>query len=105
MQKELPAALSADNLRMHIKKSQSMSINTIIIAAIALVVLVILIAIFSNKFNIFGKETSKTESNAKSKVCWSKPGYCTDADCKPDYTLTGGDWVDCGEGQVCCVKP
>jgi len=89
---------------MRSKKSQSMSINTIIIAAIALVVLIILIAIFSNRFNIFGKETAKTEANAKSKVCWSQPGYCTDAECKSDYTLKGDAWVDCQEGQACCIK-
>lgn len=80
-----------------------MSINTIIIAAIALVVLVILIAIFSNKFSIFGKETSKAEDNAQSKVCWGI-GYCTDGGCSRGGTLDRTkEWVDCAEGQACCI--
>ena len=92
---------------MH-KKSQGLSITTIIIAAVALVVLVVLIAIFSNKFGIFGKETSKTEQTAKSNVCWSQPGYCSDiAECKDGqgYTLDNTkDWIDCQAGQGCCKK-
>jgi hypothetical protein len=50
------------------KRAQSMSMNTVIIAALALIVLIVLIVIFSGKMNIFGKGTSS---------CTSQGGTCT----------------------------
>lgn len=41
------------------KKAQGISINTIIIAAIALIVLVILIAVFAGRMGIWGKKLDK----------------------------------------------
>ena len=38
------------------KKAQSISINTIVVAAIALLVLVVMIAIFGGRIKIFGSE-------------------------------------------------
>ena len=46
---------------MH-KKGQSISINTIIIAAIALAVLVVLFVIFTGRFKIFSEGVSSTAS-------------------------------------------
>ena len=40
------------------RRAQGMSINTIIIAALALVVLVILIAVFTGRMGIFGRDLS-----------------------------------------------
>ena len=44
------------------KKGQSISINTIIIAAIALAVLVVLFVIFTGRIGIFSQGVSKTAS-------------------------------------------
>ncbi len=41
------------------KKAQGLSINVIIVAAIALIVLVVLVAIFTGRLGIFGKEVSE----------------------------------------------
>ena len=44
------------------KKGQSISINTIIIAAIALAVLVVLFAIFTGRMGIFSKGIQETDT-------------------------------------------
>lgn len=44
------------------RKSQSISINTIIIAAIALAVLVVLFIVFTGRFKIFNEGISSTAS-------------------------------------------
>ena len=49
---------------MH-KKAQSISINTIIIAAIALAVLVVLFVIFTGRFKIFSEDVDKTTVNCQ----------------------------------------
>jgi len=41
------------------KKGQGISINTIIIAAIALIVLVVLVAVFTGRINVFGDKVAK----------------------------------------------
>ncbi len=40
------------------RKAQGLSINTIIVAAIALIVLVVLIAIFTGRMGLFGRDLS-----------------------------------------------
>ncbi len=49
------------------KKAQGLSINTIIIAAIAVVVLVVLIAIFTGRIGMFSTALSGTANAEKSK--------------------------------------
>ena len=44
------------------KKAQGISINVIVIAAIALAVLVVLLDIFTGKIGIFSKEVGKTDN-------------------------------------------
>ena len=44
------------------KKAQSISINTIIIAAIALAVLVVLFVVFTGRFKVFSEGVSSTAS-------------------------------------------
>ena len=41
------------------KKAQGISINTIIIAAIALIVLVVLVAIFTGRIGLFGRQVGE----------------------------------------------
>ncbi len=79
------------------KKAQGMSMNVIIIAAIALLVLVILSVIFIGRMGGFGKAT---------KDCETQGGECMPAPCSQHegyMTLPG---LSCGEDttNVCCAK-
>jgi len=85
------------------KKGQGISVNVIIIAAIALIVLVVLIAIFTGRLGLFSRGISEAAS-------------CDQA-CKARGYEDGGAWVDSDTGdtlpgirnerdQYCqCVKP
>jgi hypothetical protein len=48
------------------KKAQSMSLNVIIVAVLALIVLVVLLYVFSSKINIFGKGVSTCQGTCES---------------------------------------
>jgi len=81
------------------KKSQGLSVNVIIIAAIALIVLVVLIAVFTGRFGIFSKGLDSATNICK------LPG--TGRDCCGGGTTAlpdppGGKWSDCNENQGCC---
>ena len=81
---------------MMTKKSQSLSINTIIVAALALVVLVILILVFTGKIKDF---SSTLEScAAKQGDCLSKTA-CTGTKVKIPNT-------ECEKtsGNICCIQ-
>jgi uncharacterized membrane protein YqiK len=52
----------------HKKKAQGLSVNVIIIAAIALIILVVLVAVFTGRFGLFTqgvKESTKCEQACK----------------------------------------
>jgi len=84
------------------KKAQGISINVIIIAAIALAVLVVLFAIFTGRIGLFSRGVKETETGAYSCVC-SEPGK--GRVCAPTQpvgkaavtipTQCGGQWTDC----------
>ena len=88
---------------MNYKKSQSLSINAIIIAAIALVALVVIIAIFTNF-------SSKTAQNIGS--CESKGGKCAseipNGKCDKEYPVPIIVSGDCENAKpvknLCCLK-
>ncbi len=86
------------------KKSQSISINTIIIAALALAALVVIIYIFSGQLGITSKNINS---------CIAKGGTCAktyEKGCppegSPDYTIpliVGG--IECKDSNgLCCLK-
>lgn len=86
------------------KKSQSISINTIVVAAIALIVLVVMIAIFSGKIKVFA-------GGARS--CATQGGECAE-DCGDYSEENGGTYVNMpgtncednkgtGAANKCCV--
>lgn len=76
------------------RKSQGLPLNTIIIAAIALVVLVVILLIFSDNIRDFSK-------NMKS--CTAKGGECIDKGlCIGDKADLGQK--DCKEGKTCCME-
>lgn len=78
------------------KKAQGLSVNTIIIAAIALIVLVVLIAIFTGRFGLFSKGLDQATNICKlpgtNRVC------CSTGNTLPDPP--GEKWSDCEE--KCC---
>ena len=86
------------------RKAQSLSINTIVIAAIALIVLVVIIAIFGGRIRMF--LTGAT-------ACSTQGGECKERiDCTPGfYTQVTGtdcenrnfDGMDSQDEYVCCV--
>tara|TARA_Y100000310_G_C19957045_1_gene479523 strand:- start:142 stop:402 length:261 start_codon:yes stop_codon:yes gene_type:complete len=83
------------------KKAQGLSLNTIIIAAVALIVLVVLVMIFTGRMGGFSTGVSR---------CENQGGRCLNAGTTP--TLTGGncpaDYREvpgvCSEGK-CCITP
>jgi len=90
------------------KKSQSISINTIIIAAIALAVLVVLFVIFTGRFKIFSEGVSSTASctktceiAGKTKITSSQNREgCTSG----GYTYMPGEYGDVTKDYVCCCN-
>jgi hypothetical protein len=89
------------------KRAQSLSLNTIIIAALALIVLVVMIFIFSGKIKIFGQGTES---------CANQGGQCTSVvytqgcieagTCKCPDTITNAVVIrsqDCEkQARICC---
>ena len=82
------------------KKAQSLSMNTIIIAALALLVLVIVAVVFLGRMGIWGQNVNDCASNG---------GTCSDgADCltgmtkHPSWKCYNGKEVDAGK--TCCVQ-
>ena len=89
------------------KKGQGISLNVIIIAAIALIVLVVLVMIFTGRMNIFGTGIkSATEQ------------YCIDQELRQGAQIRDategcddtrnerqvyGSFVDVPAGSICCV--
>ena len=95
------------------KKAQSISINTIIIAAIALAVLVVLFVVFTGRFKVFSEGVSGAsltcDSGCKS-VGYSggNPygiGTSPYLDCTSPQVRISGRFEGMTEGQVCCCTP
>lgn len=86
------------------KKGQSMSINVIIVAVIALVIMVVLISIFAGKLGIFTEETDEITSN-KCREASSGAGRVIpfSSDCGDQYTVSIGPYDDVATGYKCCV--
>lgn len=91
------------------KKSQSISINAVIIAALALVVLVVLFAIFTGRFKLFSESVEETGvscndackfSGYKSGRGYGGPGADPNLECEPSKIKLSGTKLP--EGQICC---
>jgi hypothetical protein len=88
------------------KKAQSLSLNTIIIAALALLVLVILAFVFMGRFSLFTKESGDC---ATMKGTCIRSGSCDgtyqkqvsyDCDLDGDGTKNEGQSID----GICCIS-
>ncbi len=81
------------------KKAQSISINTIIIAAIAMTVMILIILITTNNLTNFGKASVDCESNG---------GICVkQGECAKDPYLGKTAMKSCNyeERTECCISP
>ncbi|MBI3027312.1 hypothetical protein HYY70_04300 [Candidatus Woesearchaeota archaeon] len=95
-----------------LKKSQSISINTIIIAAIALAVLVVLFLIFTGRFKIFSEGVSSSSLNCDS-GCKSvgyvsgtiRSGPGGNDRCEGNEIRIPGRFEGMSEGNICCCTP
>ena len=91
-------------------KGQSISINTIIIAAIALAVLVVLFAIFTGRIGGFSKGVGETASCANSCKALGKTGDLIPSTSKLDCETNGrgtyvpGNYDDAKSPNVCCCR-
>ncbi len=78
-------------------KGQGISINMIVVAAIALLVLVVLSVVFLGRFGVFAKQSGD---------CENKGGTCTSTGC-PTGTSTYAAWscpdTASGASQSCCI--
>ena len=86
---------------MH-NKGQSISINTIIIAAIALAVLVVLFIVFTGRFKIFSEAVGETAScqNSCKSLAMSPSQSLNKESCSGTYAP--GSYKDVPPGSVCC---
>lgn len=103
-------------------KKADMSINTVVVAALALIVLVVLTAIFVSRMNTTSEKAGKNDKVAFDKVCLQpRDGYSemrciTRSECaeingviqNPAGAGITTDWMDCAKGdnaanpRVCC---
>jgi uncharacterized membrane protein YqiK len=79
------------------KKGQGLSMNVIIIAAIALLVLVVLVAIFSGRMGLFNQDLNDQTENA----CSARGGECKEA-CEANEVQIFGV-SDCETPNKCCA--
>ena len=92
---------------MH-KKGQSISINTIIIAAIALAVLVVLFAIFTGRIGKFSIGVQQTDTCAQkcSSLNLQATSDLNQFDCssKPSGQFIAGKYSDTPNNGCCCSE-
>ena len=79
-------------------KAQGISMNVIIIAAIALIVLIILVSIFSGRMGLFNRDLTEQTKN----TCEQRGGICADS-CQPGYVQSFGATCP-NPGEICCIK-
>ena len=90
------------------KKAQGMSMNVIIIAALALIVLVILAVVFMNKIGGFVTETDSCENNG-GRCVYNAPGGsspCGEYEAKKSgrsYVCPGSNLESDEDNGICCV--
>jgi hypothetical protein len=91
------------------KKAQGISIDVIIVAAIALIVLVVLIAIFTGRFAIFGQKVAETGKECSAYTFIeggvTYGGGAWKASCATDEKLvTAVTDANKHPTEVCCLK-
>ena len=91
-----------------LKKSQSISINTLIVAAIALAVLVVLFVVFTGRFKIFSEGVSgaslSCDSGCKSTGYSGGGSSTSSSDCGSAVQISG-KFEGMDKNQICCCNP
>ena len=82
-------------MRVLQKKAQSISINTIVVAAIALIVLVVIIAIFAGRMKI-------VTNNVRD--CTTQKGVCKDKCEDFETNVPGTNCDDSTPKKFCCIE-
>ena len=85
------------------KKAQGISINVIIIAAIALLVLVVLSIIFLGRLGVFSKQVNECEN--KGGKCFVLGGSDCATVSNGEYPTAFTAWSCPNEGETCCISP
>ena len=83
------------------KKAQGISMNVIIIAAIALLVLVVLAIIFMGRMGLWGEQTTACEN--KGGMCYDTAGTTCDEASGGAYPQAYAIWKCPTEGETCCI--
>jgi len=83
------------------KKAQGISMNVIVIAALALLVLVIVALITTGRLGIFSKEVSECKNQGG--VCADEGVECGTPDTNVENYPTEYTGVSCGENRKCCL--
>lgn len=83
-------------------KKANLSLNTIVMAALALVVLVVLISIFASKINFTSQQTSNATSSVTQNKCESEYKL---SECKRDCEAAGMRRTqgECALNMECCI--
>ena len=91
-----------------LKKAQSISINTIIIAAIALAVLVVLFIIFTGRFKIFSEGVEDANSCYNACRSLGRSGVLYTSDDKIGCNSQNGVYIPGqykdSSGKICCCQ-
>lgn len=85
------------------RKSQSISINTIIVAVIAIVVLLVMILIFTGKIRMFGESIEDCEQRGGICDYPDANGKCRPVNGKDVYVTIKNTNCD-KDNMLCCVK-
>ena len=98
---------------MKSRRAQGISINMIIVAAIALIVLVVLVAIFTGRMGNFGRQLTGQENRYCGPVPDNAKGIGTTVKgvvgsetngCTAPYVQVYGAFSDVPYGSICCVQ-
>jgi hypothetical protein len=84
-------------------KKADISINTIIVAAIALIVLVVLVAIFTGRMGLFVNDIDKTKPMCTGAIPSGEVKDNTEIAC-PSVSRIPGAYQDVDSNHVCCKK-
>lgn len=87
------------------KKAQGISVNVIIIAAIALLVLVVLSVIYIGRMGDWGAKTADCETNGgKCSISACGAANTNVADYPTSYSIWDCDNLAGGQAQNCCIE-
>ena len=85
------------------KKSQGLSLNTIIVAALALLVLIIIAMIFTGRIKLFRESSEDCVANGGRCVSDDQNAQGEYENCNDEYQQVKYQWK-CPEDQICCLQ-